>query len=78
MLETYENTRRTVDSFFVLPTGVLEREKGVRAELEEAEKLSFIFSWPPVLFEAEKIMRAVCSFRTEIADNQWALLTQGL
>ena len=46
--------------------------------MEDADKLAVTFCWPPVLFEAEKIMRAVCSFCSEINDGQRQLLAQGL
>ena len=64
--------------FIVLPTGALDKDDEIRTELETAEQLSVTFAWPSVLFDADKIMRAVCSFCTELNDGQGPLLAQGL
>ena len=48
--------------FILLPIGPLDQKDGIRAELETAERLAVTFSWPSVLFDADKIMRAVVRF----------------
>ena len=64
--------------FIVLPTASLDQEDGIRAGLETAEQLAVTFSWPSILFGAEKIMGAVCSFCTDLNDGQGPILAQGL
>ncbi len=64
--------------FIVLPTGCLDRENGIHAELENAERLTVTFCWPSILLQAEEIMKAVCSFCSDINDGQGPLLAQGL
>lgn len=57
-------------TFVVLRTGALEQESGIMAELETSERLVVTVSGPSALFDAEKIMKAICSFCTGPNDSQ--------
>lgn len=62
----------------VLPTGAIEREDGIKAELVTSEQLQISLSWPPALLDADGIMKALLSFCNDLEDGQGPLLAQGL
>ena len=62
----------------MLPKSALDCENSVLAELEDADKLAVTFCCPSVLFVAEKIIRDVWWFCSEIDGGQGPLLAQRL
>ena len=64
--------------FIALPTGCIDREDAVKAELSTADSLQLSFSWPPALLDADVIKRAILSFSEALRDGQGPLLAQGL
>ena len=45
--------------FTVLPTGTVDMEEGIKAELVTSDKLQLSFSWPVELLNADRIMNAL-------------------
>lgn len=64
----------TVD-FSVLPTGIVDRGYGVKAELSYSEELQLSFSWTPALLTA---MNVRISFCDDLKDGQGPFMRQGL
>ncbi len=54
----------------VLPTGALDWDGGLWAEVADAQRLVLTFSRPRILLNAEKIMWPVLSFCAELHDGQ--------
>jgi len=66
-----------VSVLIVLPTGVLDRDDGVAAEVLD-DTVTVTFTWPRVLVDANKLMGAILSFCKDMDIGQGTLLAQGL
>ena len=64
--------------FLVLPSGSVEIEDGIEAELINSEQLQLSFSWPAALLDADGITKAMLSFCHDLNDGQGPLMAQGL
>ena len=64
--------------FVVPPTGSLDIEDKIKAELVTSEQLQISFSWPPSLTGAHGIMNGLISFCHDLYDVQGPLLAQGI
>ena len=63
---------------FLLPTGILETENGVRASVVNGSSVRLTFTWPKVLLDSTKLMCGILSFCTDMTSSDGTLLSQGI
>ena len=62
----------------LLPSGTLESDEGVKAEIERATAVNLVFKWPAVMLDHMKLTKALLTFCTDMNLAHGTLLGQGL
>ena len=63
--------------FIVFPTGALDQENGIQAELETAERLVITFSWPPYFLMLKKSCQQFARFAQNLMMGRDPSLPRG-